>query len=106
MSEIVPFSGGLAKRESRQVSRELSRLDARGQVELARINQQADLQAERVAGTAYVGKRAMHEIAMLSQLEVQLSALVPGAMPRLQGIGDLTALAVADLVSETVRRVK
>ena len=69
MSEIIPYSGRLAKRDSRAVRAELSRLDARGQVELARINQQADLQAERVAAVGYVGKRAMHEVAMLSQLE-------------------------------------
>lgn len=106
MSELVGYGSGLAKRESRQVGRELSRLNAQGQVSLARISQQADLQAERVAAVGYVGKRAMHEVAMLSQLEVQLSALVPSAIPRLQGIGDLTALAMADVVSETVRRVK
>jgi hypothetical protein len=106
MSEMVPFGGGLARRESRAVSRELSRRDGRGRVEMARINQQADLQAERIAAVGYVGKRAMHEVTMLSQLEVQLSALVPSATPRLQGLGDLTALAMADVVSETVRRVK
>jgi len=105
MSELVPSRRGLAARESRQVSRELARLDAKGQIELARISQQANLQAERVAAVGYVGKRAMHEVAMLSQLEVQLSALVPSATPRLQGIGDLTALSMADVVSETVRRV-
>jgi hypothetical protein len=75
-------------------------------LELARINQQADLQAERIAAVGYVGKRALHEVAMLSQLEVQLSCLVPSATPRLQGIGDLTALAMAEVVSETVRKVK
>lgn len=106
MSEILPFGGGVAKRDSRQVRRELAQMDARGQVELARINQQADLQAERLAAIGYVGKRAMHEVTMLSQLEVQLSALVPSATPRLQGLGDLTALAMADVVGETVRKVK
>src|ERR1700680_1670097 len=107
VSDIVYYGGGgLAKRESRAVSRELSRLDGRGRLEMARINQQADLQAERIAAVGYVGKRAMHEVAMLSQLEVQLSCLVPSAMPRLQGIGDLTALAMAEVVGETVRRVK
>ncbi|HZQ64977.1 MAG TPA: hypothetical protein VFA66_07110 [Gaiellaceae bacterium] len=106
MTDIVPLSGGLAKRHSRELSRELARLDGRGQLEMARINQQADLQAERVAAVGYVGKRAMHEMAMLSQLEVQLSAVVPAATARLQGLGDLTALAMADVVSETVRRVK
>lgn len=106
MSDLVPFGGGVARRESRQVSRELSRLNARGQVELARISQQADLQAERVAAIGYIGKRALHETAMLSQLEVQLSALVPAATPRLQGIGDLTALAMAEVVGESVRRLR
>ena len=106
MSEMVPFGGGLAKRESRAVSRELSRLDAQGRVGMARIVQAADLQAERVAAVGYVGKRAMHEVAMLSQLEQQLAALVPMATARLQGLGDLSALAMADVVSDTVRRVK
>ena len=106
MSEVVPFGGGLARRESRAVGRELSRLDGRGRLELARINQQADLQAERIAAVGYVGKTALHEVAMLSQLEVQLSCLVPSATPRLQGIGDLTALAMAEVVGETVRKVK
>jgi hypothetical protein len=106
MSEIVPFGGGLAKRQSRALSRELSRLDSHGRYELARIGQEADLQAERIAAVGYVGKRAMHEMAMVSQLEVQLSSLVPAATCRLQGLGDLTALAMADVVGETVRRVK
>jgi hypothetical protein len=106
MSEMVPLGGGFAKRESRAVGRELSRLDAQGRVGIARIGQAADLQAERVAAVGYVGKRAMHEVAMLSQLEQQLSALVPMATGRLQGLGDLSALAMADVVSETVRRVK
>lgn len=106
MSELVPLGGAVSRRDSRHLSRELSRLDSRGRFEIARISQEADLQAERVAGVAYVGKRALHETAMLSQLEVQLSALVPAATARLQGLGDLTALAMADVVSETVRRVK
>jgi hypothetical protein len=106
MTEMVPFRGGLARRESRAVGRELSRIDAQGQIELARIAQQADLQAERVAAVGYVTKRSLHEVAMLSQLEVQLAALVPTAAPRLQGLGDIGALAMADVVSETVRRVK
>jgi hypothetical protein len=106
VSDLMRYGGGLARRDARAVSRELSRLDARGQVELARINQQADLQAERVAAVGYVGKRAMHEVAMLSSLEVQLCAVVPAATARLQGMGDLAALAMADVMSETVRRVK
>src|SRR2546430_1500748 len=103
---MIPYGSRLAKRDSRAVRAELSRLDARGQLELARINQQADLQADRIAAVGYVGKPAMHEGAMLSQLEVQLCAVVPAATGRLQGMGDLAALAMADIVMETVRRVK
>jgi hypothetical protein len=105
MSELIPSRGALSARGSRSVNRELSRLDGRGRLELARIDQEAELQAERVSAVTYVGKRALHEISLLSQLELQLSALVPGATPRLQGIADITALGVADVVSETVRKV-
>jgi hypothetical protein len=106
MSDMVPSRGFLASREARNVGRELSRLDGRGRLQMAGINQEADLQAERVSAIGYVGKRAMHDVTMLSQLEVQLSALVPSATPRLQGIGDITALAMADVVAETIRKVK
>ncbi len=106
MSDMVRSTGFLASREARTLGRELSRLDCRGRLEVARIDQEAELQAERLSSIAYVGKRAMHEVTMLSQLEVQLSVLVPAATPRLQGIGDITALALADVVSETVRKVK
>lgn len=106
MNELTRYSGGLARGESRRVSHELARMDRQGHLQQARINQHADLQAERVAAVSYVGKRAMHEITLLTQLEVQLSSLVPTAIPRLQGIGDLTALSVADVVSETVRKVR
>src|SRR5437660_928230 len=65
-------AGGLSRSTNRRMRRELDRLDAQGALDAARINHQADLQAERVAAVGYVGKRAMHEVAMLSQLEVQL----------------------------------
>jgi hypothetical protein len=106
VSNLMPTPGALTPRETRRLGRELGRLDVQGRFEIARIAQQADLQAERVSAVAYVGRRAMHEVTMLSQLEVQLSALVPSATPRLQGIGDLTALGMADVVAETVRKVR
>jgi len=105
LSRFEP-GGGLTRREGRKLSQGLSWLDAQGRLDMARLNHAADLQAERVAAVGYVGKRAMHEVAMLSQLEQQLSALVPMATARLQGLGDLSALAMAEVVSETVRRVK
>jgi hypothetical protein len=105
MSELVPARSFITSR-ARNVSRELTKLDNRGRYELARINQEADLQAERVSAIGYVTHRAMIEVALLSQLENQLSELVPSATPRLQGLSDLGALSMAEVLTTTVRRVK
>lgn len=107
MSNIVPAgSAGISPRQSRITGRALAWIDSQTEVGLAEIESQAELQVGRVMAVAYVGKRAMHEVAMLSQLEVQLATLVPMAISRLQAIGDMVALEAADVVSDTVRRVR
>jgi hypothetical protein len=106
MSNIVPAtSNAIARRESRYAGRALARIDSRTELGLAEIESQAELQAGRVMAVGYVGKRAMHEVAMISQLEQQLATLVPMATGRLQAIGDMVALEAADVVADTVRRV-
>jgi len=57
------------------------------------------------SGSRLRRKKAMQEVALVSQLEAQLSALVPMATGRLQAIGDMVALEAADVVSQTVRKV-
>ncbi|MCA1702901.1 MAG: hypothetical protein LC808_06360 [Actinobacteria bacterium] len=107
MSNLVPRSGGgMSKREARYLGRELSRVSTEGRLEAAEINKQAELQAERIRALGYVGKSAMHEVTLLSQLEQQLAALVPSAAGRLRGIDDIAALAMADVVTDTVRKVR
>jgi hypothetical protein len=107
MSSIVPAgSSVLANRQSRCTGRALARIDSRTEVGLAEIESQAELQVGRVMAVTYVGKRAMQEVAMLSQLEGQLAALVPLATSRLQAIGDMVALEAAEVVADTVRRVR
>lgn len=105
-NKIVPAaSGNVARRESRYTGRALARLDSQTELGLAQIDQAAELQAGRVMAVTYVAKRAMHEVALLSQLEVQLSAVVPMATSRLQALGDMAALEAADVISQTVRKV-
>jgi DNA-binding ferritin-like protein len=96
----------MSKREARYLGRELTRLNNDGLIEAAEINKEAELQAERIRALGYVGKTAMHEVTLLSQLEQQLAALVPSAAGRLQGLDDLAALAMADVVTDTVRKVR
>jgi hypothetical protein len=106
MNNLVPAAGSsLARRESRQASRALARIDTKTEVGLAEIESQAELQVARVMAVGYVGKRAMHEVAMISQVEQQLATLVPMATSRLQAIGDMVAIEAADIVADTVRRV-
>ena len=57
MSELVPLQGGMFRRESRAVGREVSRLNALTRVEVARLDQQADVQAGRLQAIAYVGRQ-------------------------------------------------
>jgi hypothetical protein len=80
-------------------------VDYQTEIGLARIEQAAELQVGRVQAVGYVGKRALQEVALISQLEAQLSMVVPIATSRLQAIGDMVALEAADVVSQTVRRV-
>ena len=106
-SELVSLGGsGLSRRAARELGSEVARVNTKGLLKRAEIEMETDLQTDRVGAVAYVGKRALQEMALLSALEVQLTALVPAAQPRLQGLGDLTAVAMADVVSETVRKVK
>lgn len=105
MSEMVPFGGGLAHRESRAMRRELARMETRAQAALGRIEIEADLQTARMHGLAYVGKQAMQATAIVSELEGQLGQMVPEARGRLAGIADITTLGMAEIVADTVRKV-
>jgi len=103
MSDLVPSR--LGGREHRQIGRELSRIDGTRRIELARVEQAAELQTARVHSLGFVGKQALHAAAMVSEVEQQLCRLVPEASGRLTAIADITALGLAEIVTDTVRRV-
>lgn len=107
--DLLPFnySGSSMRRsESRQVTRALGHIHARGVVDAARIEQAAETQALRIDSIAYVARRGLQSAAMLSQLEASLATMVPHASGRLAVLGDLAALAIADVVGDTARRVR
>jgi len=108
VSIIVARDGAglmLSPRESRSASRALARIDAQTDVSLAKIQQAAELQVERVQAIGYVGQQGMQVVALTSQMEANLATMVPMATSRLQAIGDIISLEVADVISQTVRRV-
>jgi hypothetical protein len=104
-NQIVPFAGA-GRRELRQISRNLTRLNGQGQFELARIDQEAELQSERIHAVGFVTSAAMREVALLAEMEQQLAALTPAAANVLQGINNIGAISMADILADTVRKVR
>jgi len=101
MSNIVPATSRALVRQDRETGRALVRLDAQTQLGLAAIESRADMQEARVMAVGHVGRTAMQEVALLSQVEQQLSTIVPSATTRLQGITDIIALQIVEIVADT-----
>ncbi len=98
-------SGGLS-RLSRQTSSAIARVQAGSSVRQAQVEAAAELQAVKADAVAYVGRRALQNVALLSQVESQLAVAVPHASGRLAAIADLTAIALSDVVAETAHSVR
>lgn len=107
MSNLVPQSGyGLAtRREDRFMARTLHGLDRSKEIGLARLEQQAELEAARAHAAGYVGQQAMQAVTMVSQMEAQLGQACPMAVSRLQGLADMTALSIAQVVADSARKI-
>lgn len=102
--DLVPTSH-LVRSPGRALARQAAALDHCRQLGLARIEAQAQLEAARAHAVGYVGQQAMQAVAMVSQLEGQLGTMCPLAVTRLQGIADVTAMAIAQVVMDTGRRL-
>ena len=106
MGDLSLYHGqGLSRRDARLVRRVTKDEDVRSTVALVRIDHEADRQAARVQAVGYVGQQALHSVAMVSALETQLREMVPAAAGRLNGIANVAALGMAQIVSDTVRKV-
>jgi hypothetical protein len=108
-SDIIPVSSGITnygtRREDRALSRHLTGLERQKSVGLARIELQAELLAAKAHAIGYVGQQAMQAVTMVSQMEGQLGQACPLAVTRLQGIADMTALSIAQVVADSARRI-
>jgi hypothetical protein len=108
MNDLVPASGSnniVSRREDRAVARQLSGLERSKAVGLARIEHQAQLEAAKAHAVGYVGQQAMQAVTMVSQMEGQLGQACPMAVSRLQGIADMTALSIAQVVADSPRKI-
>jgi hypothetical protein len=96
----------LSPRRSRGIGRELTTIDGQTDVAIARVESTTDIEAAKVDGVGYVGKRAMWVVADVSQAEQQLGQVVPIAVSRLQAIGDVTAMTAAEIVADLSTKLR
>lgn len=103
MSELEMFrpAGGVQRR----VQRELQNLAVETGLATRRIDARAEVEAARVSAVAAVGSRALQEVAMVTKLERDLAETVPAAVGRLTAIGDMTQIAMGALVMNSARRM-
>lgn len=106
-TELVPFttSTGHDRRESRAMVRQIEGFERSKTVALARVEAQAQIEAGKTHAVGFVGQQAMQAVAMVSQLEQQLGEACPIAVTRLQGIADMAALSMAQVVADTARKL-
>ena len=74
----------------------------------ANIDVEANVTNMKVGAAVNLSRSAQTEIAMMSQVEQQLSEAVPGAAERLKTLGNLASLEVANILSgslNTLRRM-
>lgn len=104
MSALQPYRPSPV--EQYRTGKALSRLAGETGLMLAGTEARVEIETTVLDGIATVGATAMRNIAMVSQLEQQLGQAVPLAVSRLQAIGDMTALGMADFVAGAPRRIR
>lgn len=91
---------------SRRTGRALQHMGDHTSVQIARVESRADIQTAQVDAVAAVTQRAMQGVAFISQMEGQLGQAVPLAVTRLQAVGDLAALAMGQVITDTVTKLR
>lgn len=91
---------------SRPLGRALARIEDDTAIQIARVEARADIDASKVDAVTVVAQRAMQGVAFVSQIEQQLGQAVPIAVTRLQAVGDLATLAMGQVVTDSVTKLR
>ena len=88
-----------------RTTRELARLAGTTELAIAHTDAIAEVEQSKIHALQRIANQALQGVALVSQTEQQLSQIVPLAASRLQAIGDMHALATADIVAQAPRRL-
>lgn len=103
MSNIERYQGGGLVPS--RTTRAIARINSGADIDAAIINAKAEVEMVKLDGIAAITGQAMHKTAMVSQLEQSLAQTVPHASGRLAMLGDLSALAMSEVVTNAARRI-
>jgi hypothetical protein len=107
MSTIDRYGSAVAGRvQSRQLGRSLARIEDDTAVQIARVEARADIDASKIDAVTVVAQRAMQGVAFVSQIEQQLGQAVPIAVTRLHAVGDLATLAMGQVVTDSMTKLR
>lgn len=104
-SNVELFSSPPTSSPLSRTSRDIARVVSGAELSTIRLAATAHVEQARLDAVDHVASRALQGVAMVSQLEQQLSTMVPFATSRLQAIGDMHAFAVANEVASFSRRL-
>ncbi len=107
VSYIQQYGGSSGARgTSRQVGRALANVGDHTSVAIARVEACADIQATKIDTMSAVTQRGLQGAAFISQVEQQLAQVVPMSASRLQAIGDIGTLGLAQVVMDTATKLR
>jgi len=107
MNTIDRYGAAVASRGlSHQLGRSLVRIEDNTAVHIAQVETRADIDASKIDAVTVVAQRAMQGVAFVSQIEQQLGQAVPIAVSRLQAVGDLATLAMGQVVTDSMTKLR
>ena len=86
-------------------ARALTRLSGATTLAIAVTEAKAEIEAAKIDGISAVAAKALHDVALLSQVEQGLAQAVPHASGRLATIADLASLSLAGAVTDAAHRI-
>ena len=107
MSGLEPGGFTLPARRRRQAfplgDPAIAVIEHQTMVEVAGVRRDVIVQSAKVDGIYHVARSAMHAVALLSETEHQLGLICPLAVGRLEVIGNVASMSLAEVVMDTGR---
>jgi hypothetical protein len=98
----MPYERGTLSR----LERKRNKLQDEADLHKQRLRAQGEIEATRLDAFTHVARRAMYDASLLSLLEGSLSQLSPRSISRLEALGDIGALSLAEMLTEAARRLQ